>query len=153
METLFTSLIVLQFLIVAVHDWIDIPGWLHGSRVQMVVGRRKLVWATLINLIFPGCAVAYAIRFYNTPKPGYVLNYWLIYTLVTVASAVLMWWIPYLFGGSARQREEYSRMYAGTRHVLPEREGNRGPNLTHLAFHVVFLSTLALAVALRLKGA
>ena len=153
MEALFTSLIVLQFLIVAVHDWINIPGWVSGTQVQEVVGRRKLAWGTAINLLPPGFAVAWAIWFYHAPKPGYVLNYWLIYTAVTVAAALVMWWIPYLFGASAKHRQVYSKMYAGTRHILPVRAGDPGPNLTHIVFHVLFMSTLILAVVLRLRGA
>jgi len=152
MEALFTILIVLQFLIVAVHDWIDIPGWVNGTQVQGAVGRRKLALATVINLLFPGFAVACAIRFYHVPKPGYVLNYWLVYTAITMAAAFLMWWIPYLFGSSPQRLEEYARMYKGTRHVLPVREGDPGPNLLHIAFHVLFMSTLVLAVMLRLNG-
>jgi hypothetical protein len=63
MEALFTFLIAVQFLVVVVHDLIDIPGWTHGSQVQAVVGRNKLLWATLINALFPGAAVALAVRF------------------------------------------------------------------------------------------
>ena len=152
METLFASLIVLQFLVVAVHDWIDIPDWVHGRQAQEVVGRRNLAWATIVNMVFPGIAVAFAFRYYQIPKPSYVLNYWIIYTAITVTSAFFMWWIPYLFGSSPQRRSEYARMYEGTRHVLIARKGDPGPNLIHIAFHVLFLSTLALAVILRLKS-
>jgi hypothetical protein len=37
-------------------------------------------------------------------------------------------------------------MYAGTRFVLPVRRGNPGPNLLHLFFHALFLSTFVLAL-------
>jgi hypothetical protein len=36
----------LQFVVVAAHDLIDIPGWTHGSQVQSIEGRRKLWLAT-----------------------------------------------------------------------------------------------------------
>ena len=36
MESLFTVLLVLQFAVVVVHDWLDIPGWTHGAQVQAV---------------------------------------------------------------------------------------------------------------------
>jgi len=152
MEELFTSLIVLQFLIIGIHDWIEIPGWLHGRQIQAVVGQRKLAWATAINLVFPGLAVAYAVRFYQLPKPGYVLDYWLIYTALTVVMAVLSWWVPYLIGSAPAHREQYAKMYAGTRHVLPLRGSDPGPNLAHIVFHVLFLGTFALAVTLRVNG-
>jgi|SRR5581483_6013473 len=147
MELLFTFLIIVQFAVVAAHDWIDIPGLVCGSQVQATIGRRKLAWATVINSLFPGFAVALSIRFLHVPKPDYALRYWLFYTLITMVSAIAMWWVPYLFGASAKHRELYGKMYAGTRFVLPVRRGDRGPNLTHLCFHVLFLSTFLLALA------
>jgi hypothetical protein len=152
-ETIFAGLIALQFIIIAAHDWIDVPGWIHGSQVQSVVGRRKLAWATLVTVAFPGTALAYALWFFHEPKPAFVLNYWVGYTAITVATAFFMWWIPYLFGSSPQRAEEYQKMYAGTRHVLPARKGDPGPNVVHLAFHGLFLATLVLALALRLKAA
>lgn len=62
METAFGCLIVLQFVLVVAHDWLEIPGWTHSSQVQSVVGRRKLLLATSINAIFPGTAAAFAIE-------------------------------------------------------------------------------------------
>jgi hypothetical protein len=69
LSTLFTCLITLQFVAVASHDLVDIPGWTHGAQVQAIVGRRKLWLVTLVNAIFPGLAVAFAIYFWNGPKP------------------------------------------------------------------------------------
>ncbi len=61
MTILFTLLIALQFLVIVTHDWVDVSGWVTGSQVQAVVGRRRLMVASLINAIFPGTAVALAI--------------------------------------------------------------------------------------------
>jgi hypothetical protein len=147
METLFLASIALQFAVVVSHDWLDIPGWTHGSQVQSVVGRRKLLAATLINAIFPGLAVALAILYRTRPKPGLVTSYWLIYCAVTVLSALLMWYVPYLFGASDKTRGEFRRMYDGTRQILPARGDNPRPNLLHLCFHVLFAANLVLAMA------
>ena len=152
METPFASLITLQFLIIAVHDWIDIPGWIHGSNAQKVIGRTKLAWATIVNVVFPGVAVILAFRYYRIPKPVYVPNYWVIYTALTVASAIFMWWVPYFFGSSSQRLSTYNQMYEGTLHVLPVRKGDPGPNLIHIIFHLLFLSTLSLALALRCRN-
>jgi hypothetical protein len=93
---LFSWLIVQQFIAVTTHDWIDVPGWTTGSQVQEVVGRRKLLLASLINAIFPGVAVTLAIIYWNRPAPRLVPDYWIVYCAVTVASAIGMWYIPYL---------------------------------------------------------
>jgi hypothetical protein len=85
-QILFTCLITLQFVVVTSHDLIDSPGWTHGSQVESIVGRRKLWLATLVNAIFPGLAVAFAIYFWNRPKPGFVSNYWMVYCAVTLST-------------------------------------------------------------------
>jgi hypothetical protein len=149
-QTLFTVLITLQFVVVASHDLVDIPGWTHGTQVQSIVGRRKLWLATLVNAIFPGLAVAYAIYFWNRPKPEFVATYWIIYCAVTLASAIGMWYVPYLFGTTEERKRDYSRMYAGTRQVLPSRGDNPRPNLLHVCFHILFLINFLLVLFLRL---
>src|SRR5258708_2999041 len=117
-QTLFACLITLQFVLVVFHDWVDIPGWTHGSQVQSIVGRRKLWLATLINAIFPGLAVAFAIYFWNRPKPDFVTKYWVIYCAVTLGSAIAMWYIPYFFGATdgtqARLRQNVRRHQASS---------------------------------------
>ena len=149
MQTLFACLIRLQFVLVVFHDWVDIPGWTHGSQVQSIVGRRKLWLATLINAVFPGLAVAFAVYFWNSPKPGFVTNYWVIYCAVTLGSAIAMWYIPYFFGATEETKRDYARMYAGTKQVLPPRGDNPCPNLLHVCFHVLFVVTFVLGLTLR----
>lgn len=153
MITLFTCLITLQFLIIASHDLIDIPGLIHGSQIQAFIGKRKVWLATLINSIFPGLAAALALYFWHKPKPAFVPNYWLIYCSFALLSAVGMWYVPYLLGASEEQKNQYRKMYDGTRHVLPLRGDNPRPNLFHIGIHVLFVINLCLAIFLRLHGA
>jgi hypothetical protein len=148
-ETVFSCLITLQFIVIVSHDLVDIPGWTHGSQVRSIIGSRKLWLATLVNAIFPGLAVAFAIYFWNQPKPKFVGQYWMIYCAITLASAVGMWYVPYLFGTSEEKKREYSAMYAGTRQVLPRRGDNPRPNLLHVCFHVLFVINFGLALAMR----
>ena len=60
-----------------------------------------------------------------------------------------MWYLPYFLGTTAEWKDEYLRMYAGTRQVLPARGDNPRPNLLHVCFHVLFVVTLGMALALR----
>lgn len=143
----------MQFVVVALHDLVDVPGWTHGSQVQALLGRRKVWLVTLINSIFPGLACAFAIEFWNRAKPWWVVDYWVLYCGVTVASAIAMWYLPYFFGTTAERQREYAAMYAGTRQVLPPRGDNPRPNLLHLCFHVLFVITFLMALALRFRGA
>ena len=149
MVTLFTWLIVLQFVIILTHDLIDIPGWVHGSQIQAELGKRKVLLATSANAIFPGIAVAFAFMFWHRHKPGYVATYWVIYCGVAVLSAIGMWYVPYFRGASEKLKREYLRMYEGTRQVLPARGDNPRPNVFHMGIHVLFIVTFCMAVAIR----
>jgi hypothetical protein len=149
-QTFFTILITLQFLVVALHDWVNIPGWSHGRQVQFALGRSKMLIGALINCVFPGLAVAFAFYYWNRPKPGFVLDYWVIYCAVTVISAITAWWIPYFRGTDEKTEKLYAETYAGTRNILPARGDNPRPNVLHLYFHGLFLVTLVLATALKL---
>lgn len=153
MTTLFTCLIILQFVIIITHDLIDVPGWVHGSQVQAQIGRRKVWLTTLANSVFPGIAAGFAIYFWRRAKPGFVQDYWVIYCSIALMSAVGMWYIPYLWGASEKQKREYLSMYAGTRHILPARGDNPRPNLFHMGIHVLFVVNVCLALVLRFHGA
>ena len=152
-QALFTVLITLQFLVVALHDWLDIPGWTHGRQMAAALGAARMWIGTLINCLFPGLAAFYAIYYWHRLKPGFVLNYWVLYCAVTVIWAIAAWWIPYFRGTDEKTKELYAKMYAGTRQVLRARGDNPRPNLLHLYFHALFLSTLVLSAVLRFRVA
>ena len=95
LQMLFTVLITVQFLVVVLHDLLDIPGWTNGAKVRKVVGSKTLWVATMINAVFPGLAVAFAVYAWNRPRPSFVTQYWLIYCAVTLISAIVMWYVPY----------------------------------------------------------
>ena len=99
MQALFTGLITLQFLIILLHDLVEIPGWPHPNQVRAVLGGHKLWLATLANPIFPGLAVGFAFNFWHRPAPVFVDRYWAIYCSVTVDAAIAMWYLPLLFRG------------------------------------------------------
>jgi hypothetical protein len=151
-ENLFACLIVLQFAVVVSHDWLEIPGWTHGRQVQAVVGRGKLALATAINAVFPALAVGFALFFWRGSEPKIVGDYWVIYCGLTLLSAITMWYVPYFFGADEKKKGEYSRMYAGTRHIFPTRGDNPRPNLLHVLFHLLFVVNFALALVVRFHG-
>ena len=148
MLQIFSVLIVVQFLMVVLHDLVTIPGWLTGNQVRAVVGRTKFYLGTAINAVFPGIAAGFVLWFWSRPKPAYIYRYWAVYCAVTMLSAVAMWYVPYLFGASAETKSQYAEMYRGTIQVLPPRGENPRPNLFHLLLHVLFAATLVLSVIL-----
>ena len=66
----------LQFAVIALHDLVDIPGWVSGSQVRAVVGEKKFVVGTISTLIFPALAAGFVVYFWSRPKPGFVYTYW-----------------------------------------------------------------------------
>lgn len=96
--------------------------------------------------------MALAINFWHRPRPWFVTDYWLVYCAVTVASAIAMWYVPYFFGATEKQKRDYSGMYAGTRQVLPARGENPRPNLLHVCSHILFGVNLLLALLLRFES-
>lgn len=151
MMTLFLCLILLQFVVVATHDLIDIPGWNHGSQVKALFGPRKIWSATMVNSIFPGIAAGFAVYFWRRPLPVYVPRYWVIYCGVSLLSAIVMWYVPYWMGASEKTKREYAAMYAGTRHLLPARGDNPRPNVFHMGIHALFVATFCLSLLLWLR--
>jgi hypothetical protein len=147
---LFTVLAILGFLFMLLHDLVDIPGWTNGRQVRQAIGPVKTVIGTLVNAIFPGLAAGFGIYYWNSPiKPGYVLNYWLIFCAITMFGATMSWWIPYFRGTNEKTKQLYLKMYAGTWQVLPARGDNPRPNVLHLCFHALGLASLILAVMMR----
>jgi hypothetical protein len=153
MQSVFTFLITLQFLVVLLHDWLQIPGWTHGRQVYAELGKAKMWIGTAFNGLFPGLAVGFSLYYWQKPKPSFVLTYWLVYCAMTVAGAIQAWWIPYWRGTDEKTKAMYSKMYAGTIQVLPARGDNPRPNLLHLCFHLLFFTTLALSAILRFRAA
>jgi hypothetical protein len=152
LPVVFAVTLVAQFVIIALHDLIDIGAWVRGSQVQGVIGRQKVIWATVVNSLFPGLAAAFAIAALFGPVPHFAARYEVTYCAVTVLSAIGMWYVPYWLGTDDKTRREYQAMYAGTRQALPARGENPRPNVAHLGFHALFVVNLGLAVTLGFRG-
>jgi hypothetical protein len=148
LKVAFAVTITVQFLIIALHDLVDVRDWVRGSQVRAVIGRRKAIVATAINALFPGLAMVLAVMALFGPVPRFAASYPVIYCAITVVSAIAMWWVPYWFGTDEKTRREYGAMYAGTKQVLPARGDNPRPNVAHLWFHALFALNLGMAAAL-----
>ena len=152
LRIVFAITLTAQLLIIGLHDLIDIRGWVHGSQVQQVMGRRKVLWATAVNSLFPGLAVALAIAALFGTIPHFAVRYSTIYCAMTVVSAIAMWYVPYWLGTDEKTRREYQAMYAGTRQLLPARADHPRPNLAHVCFHLIFFINLGLALTISLRS-
>jgi hypothetical protein len=149
-QTIFTYLLIAQFLINALHDWLDIPGWTNGRRVRMELGPTKMIIGTAINALLPGVAVFLALRYWNQKPPLFARTYWVIYFVITGIGALTSWWIPYFRGTDEKTKQLYKKLYEGTIQVLPPHGDNPRPNLLHLCLHATFAASLPLALILLL---
>ena len=71
LRIVFAVTLIVQLLIIAFHDLVDIRDWVRGSQVQAAIGRRKALWATAINSLFPGLAAALAVAALFVPVPHF----------------------------------------------------------------------------------
>ena len=148
LQTLFTILLILGFLMNGFHDLVDIPGWTHGRQVRAAIGTKKVLIGTMVNCLIPGITAAFAIYYWQKPAPPWLWNYWLISCSLAVMGAISMWWIPYFRGTDQKTKDLYSKMYAGTLQVLPPHGDNPRPNVFHLFLHALAAITLVLTVVL-----
>jgi hypothetical protein len=150
-EDIFTVLICIQFLVMAVHDLVHIPGLTHGRQVMAAVGPVKVFIGTAVNSILAGIPAVFAIVYWHKPKPDYLLNGWLIYCAFVCIGMIQAWWLPYFRGTDDKTKNLYAKMYAGTWQILPPHGDNPRPNVLHLVFHTLFLITFVFALLLRLR--
>ncbi|HEY3761293.1 MAG TPA: hypothetical protein VGN23_06055 [Verrucomicrobiae bacterium] len=149
-QAIFTYLLIAGFLINALHDWLDIPGWTHGRQVRAAIGPAKMIIGTAVNALLPGVAVFLALRYWNHPAPLFARIYWVVYCVMAGMGALTSWWIPYFRGTDEKTRQLYKKMYEGTIQVLPPHGDNPRPNLLHLCLHAIFVVSLPLVVILLL---
>jgi hypothetical protein len=147
-QALFSGLIVAQCAMIVLHDQVSIPGVNDARAVRRVIGARKFWIGTVSTAIFPAIAAVLAVTSWGHVAARATRHYWLAYCAVTVASALFMWWIPYFLGASAETSRQYREMYQGTAQLLPARGDNPRPNALHIFFHLLFIGTLVLAIAL-----
>jgi hypothetical protein len=69
-----------------------------------------------------------------------------VYYLVLFAEELRVWWVPYLFGSTARWKSVYDRMHSATIKVLPARGDNPVPNLEHTILHALTAITASVTL-------
>jgi len=148
LQTLFSVLIILQCALIILHDQITIPGVNNARAVRRVIGAKKFWIGTVSTAIFPAIAAILAVRSWGHAASAATRHYWVLYCAVTVISALFMWWIPYFSGADPETSRQYQEMYQDTAQLLPARGDNPRPNALHIVFHVFFIATLALSIAM-----
>src|SRR5205809_70647 len=66
---LLPTLLTLQFLLIATHDFLDIPRLHYGSQVLRTIGPKKFLLATAINALFPATSAPSSSPPPSSPPP------------------------------------------------------------------------------------
>jgi hypothetical protein len=62
------------------------------------------------------------------------------------------WWIPYLFGASAKYMEMYQRVFGATTKLLPSFEGHPAPDAMHFVLQVMLAAAVVSGVGALVAG-
>ena len=134
-------------LFLALHDWIPLGTFNDVKAVREANPGRKLVAATLINLIPFAIGLAASAVYFGRAYPAWLIWWlWISYILLFVGE-LTAWWIPYLFHPEPALSARYQVMFGTTHTFLPERNGIR-PNTLHVILHIATLTTLVVLSAL-----
>jgi len=134
-------------LFLALHDWIPLGTFNDVKAVREANPGRKLVTATLINLIPFAIGLAASAVYLGRAYPAWLIWWlWISYVLLFFGE-LTAWWIPYLFRQEPARAARYQVMFGATHAFLPERNGIR-PNTLHVILHIATLTTLVVLGAL-----
>ena len=134
-------------LFLALHDWIALGTFNDVKAVREANPGRKLVTATLINLIPFAIGLAASTIYFGRVYPAWLFWWlWISYVLLFFGE-LTAWWIPYLFRQEPARAARYQVMFGATHAFLPERNGIR-PNTLHVILHIATLTTLVVLGAL-----
>ena len=141
------ALLCFHVLFLALHDWIPLGTFNDVKAVREANPGRKLVAATLINLIPFAIGLAASAVYFGRAYPAWLIWWlWISYVLLFVGEFTA-WWIPYLFHQEPVRAARYQVMFGATHAFLLERNGIR-PNTLHVILHIATLTTLVVLGAL-----
>lgn len=122
-------------LIMALHDWVDLPPLTNLKALQEKHSVLERTVTSIINtlLVLIPAALCFHYRFKAMPFGARALIF-TIYSLLTIGT-IAAWWIPYLFGSSEKHKQGFSE-YENTHHFLPAMGNNIIPNTLHVILHL-----------------
>ncbi len=143
-------LIVLQSFQLAfllLHDWLPLGPLNHISAIR----RTLTPLQRFVGLLVPGIPVTIALilslRYFGISYPSWI-KWWLRITYGFLFLGELeAWWIPYLFGTTAKRVALYQALFGGTHAFLPPRHGIV-VNTLHVALHASTLATIVILLAM-----
>jgi hypothetical protein len=139
------QLIVVMF--IALHDWLPLGPLNNLTAIRAADSRLKLLLTTVLSTL--PFAIGFAVTAYyaNAAFPMWLGDFlWIIYT-AGLYGMLRAWWIPYLLIPDPARAARYQSRFANTLTFLPVRNGIR-PDLLHVCFHAVLISTFALLCVL-----
>lgn len=117
------------------HDWIPVPPFNDIIALKKIDGNMRCLYGSLINgggvLIPLWLTLSYA----SVKIPSSTIMTIFFFYLVLTVGTICSWWIPYLFGSSAKHKQLFSK-FSNTHHFLPKRGDNVVPNTLHIVLHI-----------------
>jgi hypothetical protein len=138
MPLLFIIFITLQLsllFIMAFHDWIEIKPFTDiQALAQHHTIKNRLIASTIYSITV---LIPLLLTLWYQPTVPLAACWCIIimYGLLTIGT-IASWWIPYIFGSSAKHKEDFAE-YRNTHAFLPKRGDNVIPNTLHCILHLL----------------
>jgi|SRR5215469_2522984 len=135
-----------QVVFLWLHDWVPVPPLNDVKAVHDLDGTGGLLRITLIQAAPFTVGLVFSALTIGHPYPHWLFDWlWISYGILFVGQ-LQAWWLPYLFGASAKRVQRNRVMFGRTHSFLPERNGIV-PNTLHCLLHAATLATLIILLA------
>jgi hypothetical protein len=136
--------VLLQLIILAVHDTIPLGRWNNMQGFRSMVPVRRRVIGTTINTATGGLALWMCLEGLAHAAPGLLMGL-IVLQAVLFVMELRAWWVPYFFGSTPETVAHLRPNWEGTIAFLPVRHAVR-VNAMHCLLHALTLAALVLAI-------
>ncbi len=141
------ALQVFQLAFLSLHDWLPLGRLNDISAIRRTITPLQRLAGSLVPVIPVLIALTLSLKYFGSAYPGWI-KWWLRITFgLLFLGEVEAWWLPYLFGTTAKRVALYQALFARTHSFLRPRHGIV-VNTLHVVLHA---STLAAVIVLLTK--
>ncbi len=101
-------------------------------------------------IVFGLAAILFSLSFLKRIRPLMWLG--LGFHSLWLATQVLQWWVPYVFGASPQHMEDYNTYFGQTYKFLPSFENHPAPDGMHVVLHLLLVAVIVSSAGALLRS-
>lgn len=142
-QAFLVALQVFHLVFLLLHDWLPLGRLNDISAVRRTITPLQRLAGLLVPGIPVSIALGLSVKYFGNVYPGW-FEWWLRVTYGFLFLGELeAWWIPYVFGTTAKRVALYQVLFGRTHSFLPPRHGVV-VNTLHVVLHASTLMTLVI---------